>query len=246
MQKEYDVLDGKVFVVELLSNLGSTNYGWCISKLPSQIIVMGAENIPVGGGYVSTSLQRFYFGALSTAEKETEVDILFTLNKWSDVNEVGGDTFTANVKIIKSDSEEFASYSENAVNSCQDYGLPYDPSLFNPLLVAYGVTLNDPLKNFVNVKYGYPCNTQVKYGYPCGVNDAAFKYGYPCGANDAAFKYGYPCGVNDATLKYGYPCGANDAAFKYGYPCGANDVAFKYGYPCMDSANGMRMYAAPF
>lgn len=49
MEKEYVALAGKVFVVELLSNMGSTNYGWCISKLPEQIIVMGTENINVGG-----------------------------------------------------------------------------------------------------------------------------------------------------------------------------------------------------
>ncbi|MCM1047770.1 MAG: hypothetical protein NC433_05020 [Clostridiales bacterium] len=231
MQKEYLVLEGKVFVVELLSNLGSSNYGWCISKLPPQIIVMGAENVRVGGRYTSTSLQRFYLGALSTDEKEA--DILFTLNKWSDVNEAGKDSFTAKVKIVKSDSEEFASYSENEANIAMPYGL-----------VRSGIDVQNSCQD-----YGLPCSVNdaaLKYGYPCGVNDAALKYGYPCGVNDAALKYGYPCGVNDAAFKYGYPCSVNDAAFKYGYPCSVNDAAFKYGYPCMDNANLTRMYAAPF
>ncbi len=257
MQKEYVVLEGKIFVVELLSYMGSTNYGWCISKLPQQIIVMATENVPVGGKYSATLLQRFYFGALATEEEK--VDISFTLNSWSDLDDVV-DNFTANVKIIKSDSEDFASYSENAVkiampygfvrpddgtqNSCQDYGLPcIGHQDFNHLIVAYGVPLGQDFKNLnmacepiymgqnANLKYGYPCGVQdasLKYGYPCGVQDASLKYGYPCGVQEASLKYGYPCGVQEANLKYGYPCSVQ----KYGYPCGVQEASLKYGYPC--------------
>ncbi len=92
MEKEYVVLEGKIFTVELLSNLGSANYGWCISKLPEQLIVMGTENIPVGGRCNTTLLQRFYFGAVSAEQAETEIS--FTMNCWSDLSEVA-DTFTA-------------------------------------------------------------------------------------------------------------------------------------------------------
>ncbi|MDE6026220.1 MAG: hypothetical protein K2G45_12310, partial [Lachnospiraceae bacterium] len=217
MNKEYVVLEGKIFVVELLSYMGSTNYGWCISKLPEQIIVMGTDNVPVGGNYSATVLQRFYFGALST--KEEKADISFTLNNWSNLDDVA-DEFTANVKIIKSDSEEFAFYSENAVkvampyglvrsdigvqNSCQDYGLPYGKlSSINPSLVAYGV--------------------------PCDMQAANYKYGYPCDMQAANYKYGYPCSVEGANLKYGYPCDMQEANFKYGYPCSMQEANFKYG-----------------
>ncbi|MCM1273254.1 MAG: hypothetical protein NC220_06545 [Clostridium sp.] len=171
MQNEYVVLEGKIFVVELLSYLGSTNYGWCISKLPEEIIVMGTENVSVGGNYNTTLLQRFYFGVVS--KEEQNVDISFTLRDWSNLNEVADD-FTAKVKICKSDSAEFASYSgkmakvimpyglvcpDNCVqNSCQDYGLPYDNcSNFDCVLTAYGVPDNTCL-DFDNIRtaYGVP------------------------------------------------------------------------------------------
>ena len=226
MNKEYVVLEGKIFVVELLSYMGSTNYGWCISKLPEQIIVMGTDNVPVGGNYSATVLQRFYFGALSTEEEKA--DISFTLNNWSNLDDVA-DEFTANVKIIKSDSEEFASYSENAVkvampyglvrsdigvqNSCQDYGLPYGKlSGINPSLVAYGVPCGFNLQN---------CNTAYEG------QGANFKYGYPCDMQAANFKYGYPCDMQEANCKYGYPIGTQGATFN----CGATNESRMYGVP---------------
>ena len=255
MEKEYVVLEGKVFVVELLSYLGSANYGWCISKLPEQLIVMGTENIHVGGRGSATTLQRFYFGAVSA--EPADADISFTMNCWSKLSDVA-ENFTAKVRIVASNSEEFVSYSENMENiaipygytyannsmqnSCQDYGLPYDrldvaekygyPCGVQDANLKYGYPCG---MQDANLKYGYPCGVQdanLKYGYPCGMQDANLKYGYPCGMQDTNLKYGYPCGMQDANLKYGYPCGMQDANLKYGYPCGAQDAVLKYGYPC--------------
>lgn len=227
MQNEYVVLEGKIFVVELLSYLGSTNYGWCISKLPEEIIVMGTENVSVGGNYNTTLLQRFYFGVVS--KEEQDVDISFTLRNWSNLDEIA-DNFTAKVKIRKSDSEEFASYSEKAAkvimpyglmcpdsgvqNSRQDYGLPYGGMNFNPLHVAYGV--------------------------PCGFNLQNGNTGYASTymGQEANLKYGYPCSMQTANLKYGYPFGMQEVNLM-------QDANLKYGYPCMESTNEARIYSVP-
>ena len=198
MNREYVALEGKIFKVELLSHLGSTNYGWCISALPKEVIFMAAENIPVGGRD-TTLLQRFYFGVVASGE--LNVDINFTMNCWSDLNKVA-ESFTAKVRIVPSNSSDFVSYSENETNAAIPYGF---------VLTADST-----------MKYGYPCGAEdanLKYGYPCGLQDANLKYGYPCGVQDANLKYGYPCGVQDANLKYGYPCfEATKDARPYGYP----------------------------
>ena len=199
MNREYVALEGKVFTVELLLHIGSSNYGWCISALPKEVILMGTENIHVPGQYNATVLQRFYFGAVTSQEINVEID--FTLNCWSDLTKVA-EKFTAIVKIVPSNSSDFVSYSENETKAAIPYG--------------FVMTADN------TVKYGYPCGVQdanLKYGYPCGVQDANLKYGYPCGVQDANLKYGYPCGVQDANLKYGYPCfEATKDARPYGYP----------------------------
>ncbi|MCM1397890.1 MAG: hypothetical protein NC225_00245, partial [Clostridium sp.] len=241
MQKEYVALEGKVFVVELLSYMGSANYGWCISKLPEQVLVMGTENVNVGGNYNSTLMQRFYFGALSSGENS--VDISFKLTCWSDLQDVK-EEFTANVKIYESDSEEFSIHSENMAkvampyglictddtpNSRQDYGLPYDNQDDDnqdeePVITEYGVPfhgkkLKSSRIHVTHEAYGVPKPIDLlNLDTTCKTQDANLKYGYPCGVQNANFKYGYPCGVQDANLKYGYPCGVQDANLKYGYP----------------------------
>ena len=230
MDKEYVVLERKVFTVELLSNLGSTNYGWCISSLPEGIIVMGAENIHIGEGRSITRLQRFYFGVVSS--KEILVDIKFTMNNCSDLTQVA-EEFTAKVRIVPCNSSDFVSYSENIANTAIPYGLVY---------------LSDGMQD-ANLKYGYPCNMQdinLKYGYPCGVQDANLKYGYPCSMQDTNLKYGYPCGVQDANSKYGYSCSMQDTNLKYGYPCGVQDANLKYGYPCLEYTKDARPYGYPY
>lgn len=147
MEREFVALEGKVFKVELLSNLGSSNYGWCISALPKEVIFMGGENIPVGGRGNTTLLQRFYFGVVSS--EETNVDIMFTMNSWSDVTKVV-ESFTAKVSIVPSNSSDFVSYSENETNAAIPYGFVFT-------------------KDSTQL-YGYPCGVQdasLKYGYPC-------------------------------------------------------------------------------
>ena len=269
MNKEYVVLEGKVFAVELLSKFGSTNYGWCISSLPEGIIMMGTENIHIGEGRSITRLQRFYFGVVSS--KEIQVDINFTMNCWSDLTKVA-EEFTAKVRIVPSNSSDFVSYSENTANTAIPYGLVYTSDNIQDANVKYGYVCGMQDANLkygypcgvqdanlkygypcsmqdANLKYGYPCSMQdanLKYGYPCGVQDANLKYGYPCGVQDANLKYGYPCGVQDANLKYGYPCGVQDANLKYGYPCGVQDANLKYGYPCLEYTKDARPYGYPY
>lgn len=172
MGKEFVVLQGKTFFVELQSMLGSTNYGWCVRSMPKEVILIGMDNIPVREG-IAPVIQRFYFGVTAADNSNAEIDFVLTcLTNLADVS----DEFKASIRIVPSDSEEFTAYSENDINSEALYGFVYtgDKAL----------------------KYGYPCNTQgpaVKYGYPCGVRDAGLKYGYPCGVRDANLKYGYPC-----------------------------------------------------
>ena len=238
MANEMVVLQGQSFSIELQSMLGSTNYGWTLTKLPQGIALLSTETAPTAAG-ITPVVQRFWFGAVSATEDKAELE--FTLVNLSDISATKK-THTVLVNVIPSDSDEFAKFSENSDATIRAVSSPAMP---------YGLVLGTAE---AALKYGYPCGVNdvaLKYGYPCGVNDIALKYGYPCGTQEAALKYGYPCGVNDVALKYGYPCGAqdaalnreaamiygfkssaNEAALKYGYPCGVNDVALKYGYPC--------------
>lgn len=225
MGKEFVVLQGKTFFVELQSMLGSTNYGWCVKSMPKEIILMGMDNIPVRSGR-GPIIQRFYFGAASAEELNVEID--FALTCFSDLTDVS-DEFKANIRIMPSESEEFTDYSENDPKLAPFYGIIY----------AGGKGLGG----------GCPSNGQeaaVKYGYPCGTQDALMKYGYPCGTQDALMKYGYPCGTQDALMKYGYPCGAQDALMKYGYPCGLQEANLKYGFVCAECAKDTRDYGLSF
>lgn len=213
MANEIVVLQGQSFSVELQSMLGSTNYGWTLTKLPQGIALLSTETVPTAAG-VAPVLQRFWFGATSATEDKAELE--FAIVNLTDMS-VSKKNHTVLVNVIPSDSEEFAKFSENSDATIRAVSSPAMP---------YGLVLGSAQAN-------------LKYGYPCNVNDVNLKYGYPCGANDVALmKYGYPNTVGDVALKYGYPCGAQDAAskqdvaLKYGYPCGVNDVALKYGYPC--------------
>ena len=198
MNKEFVALEGKVFTVELQSQKGSTNYGWCVASLPKEIILMDTENVFVGGRAGGTMLQRFYFGAVSSEEINVTIDFVMTC--WSDLTKVS-EHFTAEVTIIPKNSSDFVSYSENETNTTVAYGFIYKNE--------FEIQDSEQGVNDINLKYGYPCGVQdanLKYGYPCSVQDANLKYGYPCGVQDANLKYGYPCSVQDANLKYGYPC----------------------------------------
>lgn len=235
MNNNYTVLEGKSFTVDLMSNVGSTNYGWCLTSMPKEIILLGTDTIPVepimAGG---RSIQRFYFGAKSS--EKTQVTLQFELLSMSELSKVG-DTYTLEVQIVPCNSDDYVKYSENAEQAAIPYGYVYD---------------NNPIPA---EKYGYPCGAQdamaasLKYGYPCGAQDAmtaSLKYGYPCGAQDAmtaSVKYGYPCSLQTASdvyplyVKYGYPC-----TVAYGVPnptldngCPMPDYGYPivaYGYPC--------------
>ena len=229
MANEMVVLQGQSFSIELQSMLGSTNYGWTLTKLPQGIALLSTETAPLAAG-VAPAIQRFWFGAVSAMEDKAELE--FTLVNLTDMS-AAKKTHTVLLNVIPSDSEEFAKFSENTNASIRAVAGPAMP---------YGLVLGSAE---AVVKYGYPCGANetalMKYGYPCGVSDLPLmKYGYPCGVSDLPLmKYGYPCGAQDAALNreaamiYGFKSSANEAALKYGYPCGANDaVLMKYGYPC--------------
>ncbi len=189
-------LQGKNFVIELVSNLGSTNYCWCVTKMPDGIWLADTNVIPVAPGLAGgKTIQQFVFIAAQVPEEEP-AGIKFKLACMSDINKESSE-YEAEVTVIPSNSKDFVTYSENMADNF-DIGLPKRPM----------------------VAYGYACSAEggvEKYGYPCGVNDATVKYGYVCNANNGVMKYGYPCGVNDATLKYGYPCAAQTEAMVYAF-----------------------------
>ena len=232
MSNEMVALQGKAFSVDLQSMLGSTLYGWSLTGIPQGIALLGTETSRTTLG-VAPVIQRFWFGAYSAVKDKASLE--FTLVNVSDVSATEK-KHTVSVKVIPSDSEEFAKLSENSdamvsdvCNSMQPYGYPLGATNF--VNMAYGYPYR---RGEVVFKYGYPCATDdvnVKYGYPCGTNDVNLKYGYPCDDQVVAHKYGYPCGVQDVLLKYGFPCKTQDVNFKYGYPCGVQDVLLKYGFP---------------
>ena len=264
MEQNYVALQGKTFVVELQSMRGSTGYGWCLSTLPEEVILIGTDETPAAPG-IAPLIQKFYFGVVSA--QQINIEIKFILAAPWKLGEAA-DTYTAKVRIVPSNSGNFAAYGENVNTPFFNANTPFfhaNTPFFNVntpffhdasanTVHAYGYPCG--AQDTAAFKYGYPCGAQdtaaLKYGYPCGVQDTAtLKYGYPCGAQDTAtLKYGYPCGVQDtAAVKYGYPCGVQDtAALKYGYPCGAQDTAaLKYGYPCgvEEATKDARPYGFP-
>lgn len=254
MAKEMVVLQGKSFSIELQSMIGSTLYGWSLTGLPQGIALLSTENIPTTGG-VAPIIQRFWFGAYAVAKDKAEIS--FMLVNYSNPTPTDK-KYTVSVKVIPSDSEEFAKFSENSDGMVRDacgpimpYGYALDTLDANQIYGYLctkrdvGVKYGFPDTQNMNYKYGYPCDVQNivhKYGYPCGAQDAALKYGFPCDSQYLNHKYGYPCGVQDANFKYGYPCASDDIHFKYGYPCGVQDVALKYGYPTKPVAEASIMY----
>ncbi len=111
------VLQGKVFSVDLVSYLGSTNYGWCLSKLPEGIWLVGYEDTCTGRGY-STTLQQFYFCAVKEPEDEPCV-IGFKLACLSNLEEVSQE-YSVEVTVVPSNSEKFAQ-----VSAYQDVSVKY-------------------------------------------------------------------------------------------------------------------------
>lgn len=206
MEESITAYQGKFFSVTLQSQLGSTNYGWCLTSMPKEVILVGqinepANNLPQGyvGGLVN---QMFYFIAI-TAPKKQPIELEFGLCCLTQSpSEVTPFKYEEQVKVAVTvvpsnelSEHKFVKYSENAAV----YSPESNPDLAS-LLYGYPPIL----------KYGYPCSSAndcatLKYGYPCSMNDCAtLKYGYP-----PLFKYGYP-----PVVKYGYP-----PILKYGYPC---------------------------
>ena len=179
MAKEMIVLQGKSFSIDLQSMLGSTCWGWCLTRLPQGIALIGMETIPTAAG-VAPVIQRFWFGALSAVKDKAEIG--FTLINLSDMTSAK-QKVDVNVTVIPKDSEDFAKFSEN----CDD---AVDPVCNSAM--PYGVVLGN---RSVAFKYGYP-NQNMKYGYP----DINLKYGFPRGDAKPVVAYGFP------RVKYGFIC----------------------------------------
>ena len=181
MKNSYTVLEGKFFSVDLISNMCSTDYGWCLTEMPKEIILLGTEIVPIDSVMVGgRTVQRFHFGVRSS--KNVQVTLQFELTCMSELSKAT-DVYTLDVQIIPCNSEDYVKYSENEEQAAIPYGYVNDSNA-NPF-----------------VKYGYPCN--VAYGYPGGID-----YGYPCatqGTMPPFVKYGYPC-----TVAYGYPNGGRN------------------------------------
>ncbi len=222
MKVESLALQGKIFSVDLVSYLGSTNYGWCVSKLPDGIWLAGIMNTPVDN-VCSKTLQQFYFVAVNAPETGT-CTIQFQLACLSDVTQVS-QIYEVEVNVVPSNSEEFTKISENETRLSN---IDIDPAAFT--LVAYGLPIPSPILPDGATDGRRPT---VMYGYPCGVRDGAMN-------SDGAAVGQLP------TEMYGYPCGVQDAAMKYGYPCGAQGPLMKYGYPCMNISKDQSPYGVPY
>lgn len=204
MENSIKAFQGRSFSVTLQSMIGSTNYGWCLTSLPSCFVLTGQVNRPTVRG-IGPVNQVFYFMTVGIPKSGNTAALSFGMFNLSHVSYPFKAEKTVDIQVeitpcntkdsIASDSR-FVKYSENAA-FCGDTS--------QEILAA--------------LKYGYPV---VKYGYPisndCCCDDdccASFKYGYPISAH----KYGYP-----VVFKYGYPMGddcCDDGcctSLKYGFP----------------------------
>ena len=229
MENSIKAYQGKSFCVTLQSMIGSTNYGWCLTSLPSCFVLAGQVNNPTAPGIAPVN-QVFYFLTVGEPEVGQSANLCFGLYNLSHVSYPfePEEMVEIAVQVIPCDGavgSPFVKYSENTAF----YNGP-DSNLCADLMYGY------PCSASANLKYGYPgCggegNPVVKYGYPGCEPTPVLKYGYPCAVNNVNLKYGYPCVVN-ANYKYGYPGCFKDEKIvvKYGYPCEVV-AAFKYGYP---------------
>lgn len=211
MEQNFVVLQGKVFTVDIPSMFGSTNYGWCLTSLPAEIILMGAESISTGYG---SAAQRFYFGAISS--ETINVDIPFVLMCWSDFTQAV-DTFTAHVRIVPSDGGSYTPYSENA-NMRNDYAREQMDTA--NAAIPYGVIYNG--NNAAANTPIFRNNTQVNtpiFGNNVAANTPIFRNNTP--ANTPIFRNNAP--VNT-------PIFSNNAAVSTPI-FGSNLPILAYGYP---------------
>lgn len=191
---------GQMFKVTLESQLGSTNYGWCLESLPEGVVLVSQEDLPIPGRFCGVH-QVFYFIPISGDKMEVELN--FVLLCLSDPLRQYESSKKVKINVIvipaneNTDAEQFVQYSENAAFYGNNAGF-VDPAAGSCACtnVKYGFPLI--------LKYGYPTDPCVKYGYPA---DPCVAYGYPA---DSCVKYGYP---ENPCVKYGYP-----ACEKYGYP----------------------------
>ena len=145
MEQNLIALQGKIFTVDLQSMMGSTNYGWCLTTMPSTLILMATETIPSNN--MGPVIQRFYFGAVSS--QPIESDIHFAMICWSDLTQIIG-SHTVHLRIVPSENANFMPYSENAGNTCG-----YTPGL------KYGFPCEQAAMANGTMLYGYPsCPTQ--------------------------------------------------------------------------------------
>lgn len=198
MENSIKAYQGRSFSVTLQSMIGSTNYGWCLTSLPSCFVLKGQVNQPTVKG-IGPVNQVFYFMTVGVPESGNTATLSFGMFNLSHVSYPfkAEKTVDIQVDIIPCDADEsiasdspFVKYSENSAfysDSSQE------------MLAA--------------LKYGYPV---LKYGYPMGDDCcASLKYGYPISAH----KYGYP-----VVFKYGYPMGDDCCddncctSVKYGFP----------------------------
>lgn len=220
MEKLIKAYQGKSFSVTLRSMIGSTNYGWCLTTLPSCFVLAGQVNTPTAPGVAPVD-QIFYFLTVGEPEEGERANLCFGLYNLSHIAYpfAPEEMVEIAVQVVPCNEDEtsspFVKYSENAA-----FYNGMDSNLCANLMYGY------PCAASTNLKYGYPdCETEpvLKYGYPCSESMANLKYGYPCMAN-ANYKYGYPGCFKDEKIivKYGYPCEVI-AAFKYGYPDCVNE-----------------------
>lgn len=218
MEQNYVVLQGKLLEVDLESMYGSSAFGWCLSALPKELILLRENIVPIKPG-IAPVLHKFYFGVMSA--ENINVEINFVLAAFHELPYVA-DTFTAKVRIVPSDAAKFVSDGQFKTDSTPSFRSGNEQS-YNRMDMAndsrpYGypyVSLDTPFFPAKKKK-----KTKNKRKHSSDVTNNVRAYGYPCMASDETDGrlYGYPCGVQDAALKYGYSCGVQDAVLKYGYP----------------------------
>lgn len=195
MEQSLVVLQGKVFTVDIQSMFGSTNYGWCVTSLPSGVILMAAENIKSSNG-IGPVTQRFYFGTVSS--EVINVDIQFALVCWSDLTQ-SADTYTVHVRIVPSDSGNYTPYCENANAACETpslkYGYPCEQMSIGNAAMPYGVIYNG-----TNVGASTPMfGTNVPLNMPAFKNNMVVNTPM-FGSSVPVVEYGFP-----PVVKYGFP-----------------------------------------
>lgn len=226
---------GATFDITLISQMGSTGYGWYLADLPEGLVLVGIKTDHVVPPPAIGSIRHiFTFTSAKVGKFELEFQLL---RIWIPMEPAKKVTYHV---VVSEDAPTYA----NRLGS--EKFIPHASHLAHQgPLPPYGFPAEE-WKDKIIPLYGFP----IDYNTVSVIEDAdrcILMYGVPYGVaknkEDCTLKYGFPVGVKEEldsiVVKYGSPNkvveNKDNCVILYGTPGGiaskAEDCVLKYGFP---------------